>query len=48
MIGLLQRVSHASVTIDDSTIAEINKGLLVLIGMQQEDDQESANRLFQK
>ncbi len=48
MIGLLQRVSHASVRIDDSTIAEINKGLLVLIGMQQEDDQESANRLFQK
>ncbi len=37
---VLQRVSQASVTIDSKIVAEIQKGLLVLVGIEDADAQE--------
>ncbi len=48
MIGLLQRVSQASVNIDNATVASINSGLLVLIGIEKSDTQSNAEKLFDK
>jgi len=46
MIGLLQRVQHASVTVDDKEIAHIEQGLLVLIGVERNDSTAQADRLL--
>ena len=46
MIGLLQRVSHAEVTVDDQQVGAIGPGLLVLIGVRPLDDEASAHRLL--
>ena len=46
MIGLLQRVSAASVTVGNREIAAIGKGLLVLIGVQRGDGTAQAERLL--
>ena len=48
MIALIQRVTHASVTIDDKIIGEINQGLLVLLGVEKEDDDANAKRLVER
>ncbi len=48
MIGLLQRVTQASVSIDNALVASINTGLLVLIGIEKNDDHNNAKRLFEK
>jgi D-tyrosyl-tRNA(Tyr) deacylase len=48
MIGLLQRVTEASVTVDDKIIAEIGPGLAVLIGVQRGDGPEQARRLAER
>ena len=48
MIGLLQRVQHASVTVDNTIIGEINKGILLFIGVEKNDDQEKAKRLCER
>lgn len=48
MKAVIQRVSSASVTIDSKTVAEIQTGLLVLIGIEDEDSQEDTNWLCQK
>ena len=48
MIGLLQRVSRADVTVDGARIAEIGPGLLVLIGVQKGDTQAHADRLLER
>jgi len=48
VIGLLQRVSHASVTAQDRTIAAIERGLLVFIGVEQEDGRTQADRLLER
>ena len=48
MIGLLQRVTHASVTINSDIVASINTGLLVFIGVQKNDSEQQAQRLFEK
>ncbi|MDR6846700.1 D-aminoacyl-tRNA deacylase [Flavobacterium granuli] len=45
---VLQRVSQASVTVDSKIIADIQKGLLVLVGMEDADAQEDINWLCQK
>lgn len=48
MIGLLQRVTQASVTVDGESIGSINTGLLVLIGIEKNDSEKDAERLFEK
>ncbi len=48
MIGLLQRVSEGRVVIDGVSRAEIGQGLVVLIGVQREDDEHKAQRLLQR
>lgn len=48
MIGLLQRVTHASVSVHARTVAQISRGLLVLVGVQQADAEEQADRLLQR
>ena len=45
---VLQRVSQASVTIDNQTVAKIEQGLLVLVGIVEEDTQEDINWLVNK
>ena len=48
MIGLLQRVSQAKVTVNNQLVGEINKGLLVLVGVQKHDDPQTAERLLER
>lgn len=45
---VIQRVSSATVTIDDKKVASINNGLLVLIGIEDSDNQEDINWLTTK
>jgi D-tyrosyl-tRNA(Tyr) deacylase len=46
VIGLLQRVSRAEVTVDGKRVGMIDAGLLVLIGVRPTDDEVSAKRLL--
>jgi D-aminoacyl-tRNA deacylase len=46
MIGLLQRVQHANVTVNGQQIAHINQGLLVLIAVEKNDTTAQADRLL--
>jgi D-tyrosyl-tRNA(Tyr) deacylase len=48
MIGLLQRVSRGAVIVDGKTIAEIDQGLLVLVGVEKDDTQRTAERLAER
>ena len=45
---VIQRVSSASVTIDSEIVADIQKGLLVLVGIEDADNQEDIDWLCQK
>lgn len=45
---VIQRVSEASVTIDDKIYSQINKGILILIGIEDEDTQEDIDWLCGK
>lgn len=45
---VLQRVSQASVTIDSKIVADIQKGLLVLVGIEDADTQEDIDWLAGK
>jgi D-aminoacyl-tRNA deacylase len=45
---VLQRVSKASVTINNKIVAEINTGLLVLLGIEEADNQEDIDWLTSK
>ncbi len=48
MIALLQRVSEARVVVRDDVIASIAEGLLVLIGVQADDDESVAERQLER
>jgi D-aminoacyl-tRNA deacylase len=48
MIGLLQRVSHASVAIGGQVVGRIGPGLLVLVGVERGDGPAEAKRLAEK
>ncbi|MCL7945977.1 D-aminoacyl-tRNA deacylase [Marinobacter sp. ATCH36] len=48
MKGLIQRVTHASVTVDKQTISAINIGLLILLGVEKTDSAEIAAKLCRK
>jgi len=48
VIGLLQRVSEASVTVDSEVVGRIGTGLLVLVGVQRGDSEKNAERLVER
>lgn len=48
MKTVIQRVSSASVTIDSKVVADIQKGLLVLVGIEDADNQEDIDWLAAK
>ena len=48
MIGLIQRVKHASVVVDGEVIGKIDQGLLALVGVQKHDNQASADKLLKR
>ena len=48
MLGLIQRVSSASVTIDDAQIAKIGQGIALLLGIQKDDNEDDAEKLLIK
>ena len=48
MKTVIQRVTSVSVTIDNKIVAEINSGLLILIGIEDSDNQEDINWLTSK
>jgi D-aminoacyl-tRNA deacylase len=48
MIGLIQRVSEASVTVDGRIVGQIGRGLLVLVGVEKHDNETSAQRLLER
>ena len=45
---VIQRVTHASVTIEGEVRGKIGKGFLVLIGVGMEDDESAADKMVQK
>jgi D-tyrosyl-tRNA(Tyr) deacylase len=45
---VIQRVYDASVTIGQNIVAQINKGLLILVGIESEDNLEDINWLVSK
>lgn len=48
MIGLLQRVTHAQVDVASETIGRTGPGLLVLLGVEAQDDIAKAERLIER
>ena len=48
MIGLLQRVSRARVSVDGETSGEIGRGLLVLAAVERDDGDAQARRLAER
>lgn len=48
MIGLLQRVSQASVTVEGEIIGAIGAGLMVLVGVERGDSEAQADRLLER
>ena len=48
MRALVQRVSKASVTVEENTVGSIHKGLCVFIGVTHSDTTKTAERLANK
>src|SRR5437868_4646114 len=48
MIGLLQRVASAAVHVEGQQIGRIDRGLLVLIGVERGDAEAQADRLLER
>ena len=48
MIALIQRVSSASVSVENEIIGEIGQGLLVFLAIEPEDSQAKAKRLAER
>ena len=48
MKALLQRVSQASVSINGAEVARIGAGLLVLVGIEPDDNQQSLEKMLNK
>ena len=48
MKAVIQRVSEANVKVDGNIVGEISKGLLLLIGIDEEDEKKDADWLVQK
>lgn len=45
---VIQRVTHASVSVDEKVIGKIGKGFLVLVGISGEDTRETADKMVKK
>ena len=45
---VIQRVKHASVTVEEHIIGKINRGFLVFIGVSEEDDRKIADKMIKK
>lgn len=45
---IIQRVSRASVTVDEKIIGQIGKGFLIFLGVSHSDDKEVAERFAEK
>lgn len=48
MIAVLQRVKHASVTVEGNICGSIEKGILVLLGVENDDTEKEASFLADK
>ena len=48
MLGLIQRVSSASVAIENRPQGNIDQGILLLLGVEKNDDQDNADQLLKK
>lgn len=48
MIALIQRVKRASVSVDNTIVGKIDQGLLVLLGIEREDNIEKMIKLATK
>jgi D-tyrosyl-tRNA(Tyr) deacylase len=48
VIGLLQRVDGAQVVVEGAAIAAIQRGLLVLVGVEAQDGRAEADRLLER
>lgn len=48
MIALIQRVTQASVTIDNVVAGAIGPGLLILLGVERQDDEQRAAKLCER
>lgn len=48
MIALLQRVTHASVIVNDITIGKIDNGILVFLAIEPDDTEQAVKRLSER
>ena len=48
MKGLIQRVKHAKVEVNSENVGAIDHGILLLLGVEATDTQESADKLLHK
>ena len=48
MIALIQRVTHAQVAVNTEIVGKIDGGLLVLLGVEQGDTHQTADKLLNK
>ncbi len=48
MIGVIQRVKQAAVDVNNQRVGEISQGILLLLGIEKEDTQTTAEKLIDK
>lgn len=48
MLGLIQRVKRASVEVNSELVGAIDQGILLLLGVEKNDSQASADKLLDK
>ena len=48
MKGLIQRVSKASVKVDGEVVGAIDHGILLLLGVEKDDDEAAAEKLLKR
>ena len=48
MKALIQRVTEASVLVDQKIIGEIDQGLVVLLGVERDDDEATVDRMVER
>ncbi|MFA3791520.1 D-aminoacyl-tRNA deacylase [Aliiglaciecola sp. SL4] len=48
MIALIQRVTHAHVEIDNNLVGQIDKGMMLLLGVEKTDSEETVKKLANK